>query len=209
MNHLALNVSPLAVMLFVASITPGPNNLMLMLAGTRFGFVRTLPHLGGITTGSTVVICLTFAGLGSVMLGHPGVVDAMNVACAAYLVWMAWRLLRPAAPGISRGVGGAPAPLGFLDALMFQFVNPKVWTMAVAAAGIAARFPFSMRVSFAALAATAALVNAPCIAVWAAFGKIMQERLASPRVRRGFDTSMAVLVLGTAGWIAWPVLAKL
>jgi threonine/homoserine/homoserine lactone efflux protein len=206
MNQLVLTVSPLVVMMFVASITPGPNNLMLMFAGTRFGFVQTLPHLAGITTGTAVVICSTYLGLGALMLGHPRVVDGMSLACGVYLLWMAARLLAPAVP--SRLRGGKPErtrPMRYTEAVAFQFVNPKVWTMAVAAASIAARFPFSPAGSIAVMLTITVVVNSPCIALWAAFGKVMRHQLDDARVRRWFDGSMALLVIATAIWIVWPV----
>lgn len=202
-------VSPLMVMMFVASITPGPNNLMLMLAGTRFGFAQTVPHLAGVTAGTVLIICVTCAGLGTLMMGHPRVVDCMTIACALYLVWMATRLL---GLGARSAGNGEPAdrsrPMRLHEAVMFQFVNPKVWTMAVAAAGIAARFPFPPAVSMTVVALTTAIVNSPCIALWAACGKIMRRRLDDARTRRIFDGSMAVLVVLTAVWIAWPVLVR-
>jgi threonine/homoserine/homoserine lactone efflux protein len=207
MNQFALSVSPLIIMMFVASITPGPNNLMLMLAGIRFGFMQTVPHLVGVTAGTVLVICLTYAGLGALMLGHPRIVDSMTVACGLYLLWMASRLLRPAADQQS----AAPVrsrPLRFSEAVMFQFVNPKVWTMAVASASIAARFPFSPTVSVAVVAVTTATVNSPCIALWAAFGRVMRRRLSNARTRRLFDGSMAVLVVATAIWIVWPLIVR-
>jgi threonine/homoserine/homoserine lactone efflux protein len=74
------------VMMFVASITPGPNNLMLMLAGTRFGFARTMPHLLGVTAGTVLVICMTYAGLGTVILRHHLAVDCLTVMRALYLM---------------------------------------------------------------------------------------------------------------------------
>jgi threonine/homoserine/homoserine lactone efflux protein len=198
------------VMMFVASITPGPNNLMLMLAGTRFGFTQTVPHLVGVTGGTVLIICMTCAGLGTLMLGHPRVVDCMTIACALYLLWTATRLLGLGAR--SAGNGGDPAhrsrPMQLHEAVMFQFVNPKVWTMAVAAAGIAARFPFPPAVSMTVVALTTAIVNSPCIALWAACGKVMQRQLADARIRRIFDGSMALLVVLTAIWIAWPVLVR-
>ena len=196
------------VMMFVSSITPGPNNLMLMLAGTRFGFAQTVPHLLGVTGGTVLVICITYAGLGTLMLGHPRVVDCMTIACALYLLWMATRLLGPGA----RSAGGGPVhrsrPMQVHEAVMFQFVNPKVWTMAVAASSIAARFPFSPAVSMTVVALTTAIVNSPCIALWAACGKLIRRRLEDARTRRIFDGSMALLVALTAIWIAWPVLVR-
>jgi threonine/homoserine/homoserine lactone efflux protein len=207
MSQTLIIVSPLMVMLFVASITPGPNNLMLMLAGTKFGFARTVPHLLGVTGGTILVICITSAGLGALMLGHPRVVDCMTAACALYLLWMAMRLLGLGARASGRGNPAAQArPMRLHEAAMFQFVNPKVWTMAVAAAGIAARFPYPPAVSMMVVALATAIVNSPCIALWAACGKVMRRRLDDARTRRVFDGSMAALVAATAVWIAWPVL---
>jgi len=197
------------VMVLVASITPGPNNLMLMLAGTRFGFARTMPHLLGVTGGTVLVICLTYAGLGTLMLGHARAVDCMTLACSLYLLWMATQLLgfggRPPGNG---GPADRSRPMKLHEAVMFQFVNPKVWTMAVAATSIAARFPFPPAVSLTVVALSTAIVNSPCIALWAACGKIMRRRLEVERTRRIFDGSMALLVLLTAAWIAWPIVAR-
>jgi len=207
MSQILIIVSPLMVMLFVASITPGPNNLMLMLAGTRFGFAQTVPHLLGVTGGTVLVICITCAGLGSLMLGHPRVVDCMTVACALYLLWMATQLLGLGARAAGHGNPPARArPMRLHEAALFQFVNPKVWTMAVAAASIAARFPFPPAVSMTVVALTTAIVNSPCIALWAACGKVMRRQLDDVRTRRIFDGSMSLLVAATAVWIAWPVL---
>jgi threonine/homoserine/homoserine lactone efflux protein len=210
MNGFASAVLPLVLMMFVASITPGPNNLMLMLAGTRFGFVRTLPHLIGVTGGTVLVICLTYAGLGALMLGHPKLVDGMSIACAAYLVWLAGRLWMPTAPAAVSAAAKSDGsrPMRCTEAILFQFVNPKVWTMAIAAASIAGRFPFPPMVSIAVVALIAAIVNSPCIALWAAFGKVMRRRLDHGRTRRLFDGAMALLVVATALWIVRPVFGR-
>jgi threonine/homoserine/homoserine lactone efflux protein len=93
------------------------------------------------------------------------------------------------------------------EAVMFQFVNPKVWTMAVAATSIAARFPFPPAISMTVVALTTATVNSPCVVLWAAGGNIMRRHLDDVRARRIFNGTMALLVLLTAVWIAWPVLA--
>ena len=211
MNQLAIVTTPLIVMMFVSSITPGPNNLMLMLAGTRFGFTRTLPHLLGVSVGATLVICLTFAGLGALLMGHPRVVDGMTLACGAYLVWLAMKLLNAAPLPDAESMGEAQnraRPMRMSEAFMFQFINPKLWTMALAATGIAARFPFSRSTSLIVVALITLAVNTPCVALWAAGGKLLRKRLADVRIRRTFDFSMAALVASTAVWIVWPVLLK-
>jgi threonine/homoserine/homoserine lactone efflux protein len=209
LNQVLIVVSPLIVMMFVASITPGPNNLMLMLAGTRFGFAQTLPHLLGVTFGTMLVICITCAGLGTLMLGHPRVADCMTIACALYLMWMASRLLGIGSRSTARSdPEDRSRPMRLHEAVMFQFVNPKVWAMALAAASIAARFPFAPAVTMTLVALITIIVNSPCIALWAACGKVLRRRLDDARTRRIFEGFMALLVVGTAIWIAWPLLAR-
>jgi len=209
LNQVLIIVSPLMVMMFVASITPGPNNLMLMLAGIRFGFAQTLPHLLGVTFGTTLIICVSCAGLATLMLGHPRLVDCMTIICALYLIWMASQLLGfGVRPAVHRDPRDGSRPMRLHEAVMFQFVNPKVWAMALAAASIAARFPFPPAVTMTLVALTTVIVNSPCIALWAACGKVLRRQLDDARTRRIFEGFMALLVLGTAVWIAWPVLVK-
>lgn len=206
MSQLLLAISPLAAMMFVSSITPGPNNMMLMLSGTQHGFARTIPHLVGVTLGTALLVCLTYLGVGTLLLDYPRVVDAMTLACAGYLLWMARRLLASGPAGASAKKETVQArPMNLREGLSFQFVNPKVWTMALAASGIATHFPFSPLFNGVLVALVTAAINLPCISVWAAFGKALRQHLANARNKRIFDGSMATLVVMTALWIVWPV----
>ena len=77
---------PLAVYAFVASITPGPNNLMLTSSGVRFGFVRTVPHILGITFGFCALLAICAAGLGGLLLAVPGLQVGLKLFGSAYLL---------------------------------------------------------------------------------------------------------------------------
>lgn len=55
----------LLVFAFTSSVTPGPNNMMLLTSGVNFGFRRTIPHILGIEVGFATLILAV--GLGS---GH-------------------------------------------------------------------------------------------------------------------------------------------
>jgi threonine/homoserine/homoserine lactone efflux protein len=206
MSELLLAISPLAAMMFVSSITPGPNNMMLMLSGTQHGFARTIPHLIGVSLGTSLLVCLTYLGVGTLLLDYPRVVDAMTLACAGYLLWMARRLLSSPAAHASAASEAPTRPMNLREALTFQFVNPKVWTMALAASGIAAHFPFSPLFNGVLVALVTTTINLPCISVWAAFGKALRRHLGEARNKRLFDGGMALLVVMTALWIVWPVL---
>jgi threonine/homoserine/homoserine lactone efflux protein len=206
MSNALLALSPLVVMMFVASITPGPNNLMLMIAGTRFGFLQTLPHLAGVICGTALIICIACAGLSSVLQSHALLLNVMTAVSSLYLLWMATRLLGIGKPRKGTSAAAVARPMRFHEAVLFQFVNPKVWTMAVAAASIAARFPYPPALSVGLVALVIVVINSPCIAVWAAGGKMLRRHLEHAPTRRLFDGAMAVLVIGTAAWISWPLL---
>ena len=196
---------PLAVFMFVSSITPGPNNLMLMSSGMRFGIRRTVPHALGVTLGLALVMALSYAGVGALLASSPALLKTMTVGCAAYLLWLAYGLMRAgrAAPDDTRERERA---MSVTEAILFQFINPKVWVMTLTACSIAANFPLPTWASLLTLVLLSAAVNLPCISVWAVFGDRLRRQLQKPGFRTLFNISMASLVVATAAWMVMPVL---
>ncbi|BBK35661.1 protein AmbA [Allostella sp. ATCC 35155] len=176
---------------FVASITPGPNNAMLLASGVHFGFRRTVPHMIGISFGCVVMLVLVGFGLGQVFTAVPALYTALRWAGAAYLLWLAWAIAR-SGPADERPAG--PRPFGFWPAAFFQWVNPKAWIMVVGAVSTYAP-PDGFAGSVAVLAALMTLACLPSTAVWAAFGAALRPFLADPRRMRVFNIAMAVLLV--------------
>ena len=58
----------LVIFAFVASVTPGPNNMMLLASGVNFGYRRTIPHMCGIAGGFFLLLICVGAGLGTCLL---------------------------------------------------------------------------------------------------------------------------------------------
>ena len=112
----------------VMSITPGPNNTMLLASGVNFGFRRTLPHMLGITCGCAVMMIAIALGLGQVFTRLPVLYSAMEAVSVAYLLYLAWRIAMSRALSVS---SAKERPMTFLQAAAFQWVNPKAWMMAV------------------------------------------------------------------------------
>ena len=212
MESLSLLLAPLAMFMFVSSITPGPNNLMLLSSGIRFGFNRTVPHMLGITGGMALLLLIAYAGVGALMLASPGLDKLMTVACCAYLLWLAMALLKNDEP--AQGTAAADTvpgvaqarPMRLHEAALFQFVNPKAWTMAVAACTIAEKFPLSAPTRLTLMVLISAAINLPCVSVWALFGKTMRHHLREARVRQAFNVIMASLVVATALWMLLPLM---
>lgn len=75
----------------VTSITPGPNNAMLLASGVQHGFARTMPHIAGVSLGFAVMFGLVGVGVGQVVQADSGSSTVLRIVGAAYLLWMAWR----------------------------------------------------------------------------------------------------------------------
>jgi len=206
MQSLGLLLAPLALFMFVSSITPGPNNLMLLGSGIRFGFNRTIPHMLGITSGMVLLLLVSWAGVGALLLAAPGVGRLLGLLCCAYLFWLALGLLRDVGPAAGEP-SAAARPMRFHEAALFQFVNPKAWAMAVAACAIAEKFPLGVPARLGLMLLISALINLPCVSVWALFGRNLRRYLHRPGLRQGFNLAMAALVVATALWMLAPLLS--
>jgi threonine/homoserine/homoserine lactone efflux protein len=209
MNPYLQAAAPLASFLLVMSITPGPNNLMLMSSGARFGLRRTLAHMVGVFLGFFVILGVTYAGVGAVLLAYPRVEDALTVGCALYLLWLCYQILRAGRPAEDVGLpiaGGNARPLLAREAALFQLINPKAWGAAVPACGILAKQHLGPVTSVALLFAVNAVISLACIWIWTGFGAALRPLLGVTWIRHVFNATMAVLVAATACWMLWPLL---
>lgn len=181
---------------FVSSITPGPNNLMLMSSGANFGFVRTIPHMLGIGIGFSVMIVLVGLGLIQIFEAYPIANQVLQIACIAYLLYLAWKIANAAPP-----VEGAKAgtPMTFTQAALFQWVNPKAWGMALAA--VTTYAPSDHWTSILLVSFIFGAINLPTVSSWTVLGLQMRRLLTSPVRLRLFNWTMAALLVASLGLI--------
>jgi threonine/homoserine/homoserine lactone efflux protein len=172
---------------FVTSITPGPNNLMLLASGTHFGWRRSLPHLLGISFGFGVMLILVGLGLGEVFTRFPGLHDVLKWTSLAYLLYLAFKVAT--APPPTREASNRGRPMGFGAAALFQVVNPKAWAMALTAATAYGEL------GIVALTTVFVLVNLPCCGSWALLGEQMRRWLHRPRALQAFNWGAAALMV--------------
>jgi threonine/homoserine/homoserine lactone efflux protein len=189
----------LLVYAFVTSITPGPNNFILLASGVNFGFRRTIPNMLGISAGFASLLIGVGLGLGAVLTAFPALHTTLKIAGGAYLLYLAWRI----ANSRSLGKDGETKarPMTFLEAAAFQWVNPKAWVMAVTAMAIYAN-PEQPFVSAAIVVVAFTLVNLPSVSSWAGFGVALRGFLSDPVRLKWFNIAMGVLLAITI----WPML---
>ncbi|WP_186198342.1 LysE family translocator [Burkholderia gladioli] len=202
MNIITLSALP-AGMLFalVTSITPGPNNTMLLASGVNFGFRRTLPHMVGISTGVAIMMVAVGFGLGEAFAQLPVLYTVLEVASIAYLLYLAWKI---GTSGQVNANQGKSRPMSFVEAALFQLVNPKAWMMVLTAA-TTVQLSASYGTNAIGMALVFILVGFPCIGVWAAFGQGMRGFLSNPRRLRMFNVTMAILLVASL----YPLFARL
>ncbi|WP_439140103.1 LysE family translocator [Roseicyclus sp.] len=178
---------------FASSITPGPNNIMLLASGANFGLRRTVPHMLGISGGHALMVALVGLGLLQLFLAIPWLKPALMIASAAYLLWLAWKIANAAPPGARDATG---RPFSFVQAAAFQWVNPKAWYMAIYAQ---TNFAPEQSGYWGALAVALvfAVVNLPSVTVWAAMGTQLRRWLDGPGRLRTFNITMALLLVAS------------
>ena len=189
----------LIVFAFVTSITPGPNNLMLMASGANFGFRRSIPHMLGIGLGFTVMVLLVGAGLVQVFDRYPISHTALKIVSVVYLLYLAWKIAH-AAP--AKGSEASGVPMTFLQAAAFQWVNPKAWAMALTAT--TAYAPNQTLYAILLVALVFGAVNLPSVSTWTVLGQQMARVLTNPRRLVAFNWTMAALLIASLYPVLWP-----
>jgi threonine/homoserine/homoserine lactone efflux protein len=177
---------------FVTSVTPGPNNTMLLASGANFGLRRTLPHMLGISLGLMLLVLSVGLGLGQLFEQVPLLYSVLRYVGAAYLLYLAWKIANAGAPNSQASANGKP--FSFLQAAAFQWVNPKAWIMAIGA--ITTYTPQeNFAVNVLLISALFAAVNCPTMSVWTVLGSLLRNWLQDARRLRIFNIGMALLLV--------------
>lgn len=185
-------ITALIAFAFVTSITPGPNNLMLMASGINFGFKLTLPHMMGVAIGFTFMIAMIGIGLKEVFDALPITYQILKIISMIFLSYLAWKIAN-AAP-TKTNTETTSKPLSFIQAAAFQWINPKAWIMAVSAIGT---YTVSDQTFWSMIwvAIIFGAINLPSISLWVAMGTQLQKFLNSTLRLRIFNISAALLLI--------------
>ncbi|QKV18278.1 LysE family translocator [Oricola thermophila] len=189
---------PLAIYIFVMTITPGPNNMMLASSGLVFGIGRSVPHILGITSGVALQLLLTGFGLGTIFAAEPAIQFALKVLGTAYLFWLSSRLWQAGAPeSVS-----SPRPINFREAAVFQFINPKAWLIAVTICSVFLSSQYSMLLQITVFSLAFLAVGAPSMLAWVCFGASVRRLTTNSHRIRLINRIMAGLTAFT-GAMFW------
>jgi threonine/homoserine/homoserine lactone efflux protein len=183
---------PLLGFVLVGTVTPGPNNLMVLISGANWGLQRTMPHILGIATGFPVMIVGVGFGLDAAFKAVPQLHIILKYVAFAYLLWLAWRIAQAGRP---EAKGEGTRPLTFLQAAAFQWVNPKAWAMVLSGVALFTTDSGNKGLEIGLIAGLFGLACVPNGVVWTLFGSAISRILADDHWRWRFNVAMAVLLV--------------
>jgi threonine/homoserine/homoserine lactone efflux protein len=182
----------LVVFAAVMTLTPGPNVVLVTASGVNFGFRRTIPQMLGITLGFGFMVIAAGLGLAGLVRAEPRLHAVLKYAGAIYFVYLAWRIARADAGS------GAPAratPIGFVEAALFTWINPKAWVSALGALAAYTTVGGDVLRETAVIAGVLATFCLISVVIWAGFGAAIGRLLAGPGARTAFNWAMGGLLL--------------
>ncbi|NCE93933.1 LysE family translocator [Pseudomonas sp. L13] len=188
---------PFMLFAFVASITPGPTNILVLSNSARYGFKAALPIILGAGVGASGIVLLVGSGVGQSLVQMPKVQMTMQWAGVTWLSYLAWQIF--SAPVQALSADDRQKPLGLLGAAALQLINPKTWMMALAVVSVFAGQGGQRQVVY--LSLIFFLIALPCLGAWALLGAGSSRLLRSPKTLQAFNRIMALLLLGSA-WLS-------
>ena len=192
-------LGPLVLFAAAVTLTPGPNVVLITASAANFGFRRTIPQMLGITVGFGSMVMATGLGFAGVVHAEPRLHTGLKYAGAAYLLYLAWRIARSDATSASAHA----KPIGFVDAMLFTWMNPKAWVSALGAAAAFTTVGGDLMWESSLIAVVLAGFCLLSAALWAGFGTVIGRYLAHPSVRRAFNWSMACMLVLSVIPVLW------
>ncbi|APV42480.1 lysine transporter LysE [Pseudomonas frederiksbergensis] len=188
---------PFLLFAFVASITPGPTNILVLSNSARYGFKAALPIIFGACTSAALIVLLVGSGVGQSLAGLPRVQSLMQWCGIAWLSYLAWQIFHAPVTTFDVDEGGKQR-FGLWAAAGLQLVNPKTWMMAFAVVGVFAGSGDNRQLQIVCLSLAFFLVSLPCLGVWALLGKGAKRWFGSAKAIQRFHQAMALLLFGSA-----------
>ena len=179
---------------FVMYVTQGPNNAMVLTSGIKFGYIKTIPHMSGITIGHVLQVILVCLGLGKLFEMFPQIQNFLKIICALYLLYLGYKIIG----SFSKIKEDDSRPLKFYEAALFQLVNPKAWTISTMVASGFLPKDEKLIISILFISITALIICPISISVWAAFGSGIKNLVKNNKKKAIVEYFLAILLLITA-----------
>lgn len=190
-----MNILPFLLFAFVASITPGPTNILVLTNSQHYGVKATLPALISGCVAASAIVLVSGAGAGEVLRQYPLVRQLMSWAGVLWLTRMSWQLFRAPAATIS---GQSHRRFTAKAAALLQVINPKTWMLALAVVSLFAPASEHALRDVALMALWFLLISVACLLCWAWLGKAVNRVFRTTVAMVRFQRLMALCLLLSA-----------
>lgn len=171
---------------FFGLFSPGPNVILLTASGARFGLKPTIPHILGVAIGVGIIAGITGLGIGALLEAAPALKIGLQIVACLWILYMAWNLWNATA----RKQEANDRPFTFIEAVLFQWINPKIWAVALSASSFVTDLPIQTQITSLALAFSG--INLCVCFFWTSAGHLLSYLLQNETAWRIFIRIMAV-----------------
>lgn len=186
---------PFLLFAFVASITPGPTNILILTNSQHYGVKATLPALVSACAAASTIVLISGAGAGEILRQYPLVRQVMSWAGVLWLSWMSWQLFCAPAANLS---GHNYTRFTARAAALLQVINPKTWMMALAVVSLFAPAGEGTLREIALMALCFLLISVACLLCWAWLGQAVNRLFRTPAAMVRFQRLMALCLFISA-----------
>lgn len=175
----------------VTSITPGPNNYLLFSYGKTFGFKDSGKLMLGIALGFVTMLFMSGYGLAELIAHNATIGLILKIVSSVWLLYLAWAL-----SNLNSDITAEAKPkVGFTQAYLLQFANPKAWIMALTGASAFLPHFSNIHLNVFVFAISFGLVGVPCMLLWISFGDLISKILKSEKANRLIGYSLFLMMV--------------
>ena len=182
----------LLAFVFAATASPGGATTLVAASGARFGYLRSVPLMAGICIGMGSLTATLSLGLGA-LIGTVGALEVgLKILGTAYLLYLAWVIGRQGAP---KAGTASENPIGFLQGFALVWVNPKVWTLGMAASSAYLGLTLEPWLDAVVIAAAFVGVGTVSASLWCWLGAKLGQMLRSETQWRAVNIGFGALLV--------------
>ncbi len=176
---------------FVTAYTPGPNNVVASYSGFNFGFVKTIPHILGVTLGFTSLVLFLSIGLINIFKLFPIIQIIIKYLGTLFLVSRAYKIaFSPTSYETIK-----ENPVKFIETFLFQYLNPKGVTVAIIVVSTYVELGENYLSYATQVIALAFIFSVTSITLWTFIGKFLRKFATNDKFIKYFNYVMSGLLL--------------
>lgn len=191
---MATSLLPILGYILISSFTPGPSNISSASVAVLHGYKNTLKYQAGLAAGVFLLMLLSGLLSTTLLTIFPTFEPIMRYAGAAYILYLAFGILKASYTFTEKDA----RPVGFVHGFLLQILNPKLFVYAFT---LFSAFLVTMNGNMSILLVVVtllAMVSFCATSTWAVFGTAIKTYLHDPRLKTVINILLSLSLVYTA-----------